>query len=248
MHGHVGADLEAVLAQPREPLAVGLELESLDRTDSVAPDRQRPCGGELGVELADRAGGGVARVGEGRLTSGGARLVQLREVRARQVDLAAHLELGGSAGHPQGDRADGPEVLSHVLADLAVAARRAPDEHAVLVEQRDGQPVDLRLAHVVESLGVEAVLLGQGDDSLGPRPQLLLGARIGQRQHRLEVLDGLEALERPAAHALGRRVWSQELGVTLLEVAELVQQRVVVGVGDLRLVEDVVEVAVALEL
>ena len=45
-----------------------------------------------GVELAQRAGGGVARVGED-LAAGGRLLgVELREVRVRQVDLAAHLD------------------------------------------------------------------------------------------------------------------------------------------------------------
>ena len=62
------------------------------------------------------------------------------------------------------------------------------------------------------------------------------------------MLDRIEALERPRAHALGRRIGAQQVGVGGLEVAQLVQQDVVVGVGDLRLVEDVIEVAVMLEL
>ena len=63
-----------------------------------------------------------------------------------------------------------------------------------------------------------------------------------------EVLDLLELLERRAAHALGRRVRREQLGVLALEVAQLAQQRVVLGVADLRVVEDVVAVVVVLEL
>ena len=49
-----------------------------------------------------------------------------------------------------GDRA---QVVRDVLADLAVAARRAALEHAVAVEQRDRQAVDLRLADVARTRG-----------------------------------------------------------------------------------------------
>ena len=88
----VGVDLEATLAQPLDLLAVGGEVEALGRADPVAPDRERPFGGEVGVELADRAGGRVARVGEGRFARLGAPFVQRLEVGDRQVDLAAHLD------------------------------------------------------------------------------------------------------------------------------------------------------------
>ena len=44
-----------------------------------------------------------------------------------------------------GNGADRLEILRHVLADAAVAARCAADERAVHIFQRDGQAVDLRL-------------------------------------------------------------------------------------------------------
>jgi len=58
----------------------------------------------------------------------------------------------------------------------------------------------------------------------------------------------LELVERLRAHALGRRVRRAQLRVLGLEVAQLVEQRVVLAVGDVGVVEDVVAVVVVLEL
>jgi hypothetical protein len=56
---------------------------------------------------------------------------------------------------------------------------------------------------------------------------------------------GTKTLGRFAAHALGGRVGSHEFGVLGLDALELVHQRVVGGVGDLRRVENVIQVLVA---
>ena len=53
--------------------------------------------------------------------------------------------------------------------------------------------------------------------------------------------------DRFAAHPLGRRVRRKKLGVRGLEVAQLVEQSVVLIVGDLGIVEDVVAIVVVLE-
>ena len=100
----VGVDPEAVLAQPLQRLPVARELQAVDGADPVGPHRQRALGRELGVELADRAGRGVARVHERREARLGAALVQRREVRQRHVDLAAHLEQRRRALDAQRDR------------------------------------------------------------------------------------------------------------------------------------------------
>ncbi len=109
-------DREAALAQEVERLALGGELDSLVGPDRVRPHREWPRGGELRVELADRAGRRVARVREGRLAGGGALLVELRERRARQVCLAADLEQRRRVVDPQRDRLDRAQVRGDVLA------------------------------------------------------------------------------------------------------------------------------------
>ena len=58
-----------------------------------------------------------------------------------------------------------PQVVGHVLADLAVPARRAALEHAVPVDQRDRQAVDLRLGDELE-LGVGRSPRGPGSSRI----------------------------------------------------------------------------------
>ena len=54
------------------------------------------------------------------------------------------------------------------------------------------------------------------------------------------MLDGLEALDRTAGDALGRRIGRDEIGMLRLEPLELVQQPIELLVGDLGSVVDVV--------
>ena len=93
VHLDVAVDAEAVRRAATRATRSGCRTRRPSSApDPVAPHRERPRRGELGVELADRAGRGVARVGEGRLSGLGALLVQLGERGQRQVDLAAHLQ------------------------------------------------------------------------------------------------------------------------------------------------------------
>ena len=62
------------------------------------------------------------------------------------------------------------------------------------------------------------------------------------------MCDFTEALGRLAAHALGGRVEREQLRVRGLKELQLVHQRVVLGVGDLRRVQYVIQVLVAAQL
>ena len=120
----------------------GLRRRSLpadDLAEAVGEEAERPLGGIPGVELAHDAGGGVARVDEGLLVLRAGLdqlslpLVERREVVAAHEDLAAHLEhRRGHAFQPLGHGGDGSHGVRHVLAGLAVAARRRLDQHAAL--------------------------------------------------------------------------------------------------------------------
>ncbi len=225
-----------------------VERDALGRPDAVAPHRQRPLGRELRVELADRPGGGVAGVHERRQALLGAALVQRGEVAERHVDLAADLDERRGVVDAQRDRRDRAQIVGDVLADHAVAAGRAALEDAVAVEQRDRQAVDLRLGDVAELRRLDPLAREVVAHPVDPRPQLLLAARVGEREHRLQVRDLVEAVERLAAGALRRRVGGEQLGVLGLDAAQLVEQRVVGVVADDRVVEDVVAPAVLAQL
>ncbi len=193
----LAVDLEPVFAQPLELLRVARELDPLVAADPVAPDRERPRGGDPGVELADRARGRVAGVCERGLPGRGALLVELGERAARKVNLAADLDSLGRVVDPQWDRPDRAQVLGHVLADHAVAASRPANELAALVEQRDRDPVDLRLGDEPQLPGADVELAQAVVQACLPGPELVRAAGVAQGEHRLQVADRLE-LCRPA--------------------------------------------------
>src|SRR3546814_2426221 len=71
-----------------------LHRRALDHAQRIGVERQRPAGCDARVELAQAAGGGVARIDQRLdLALGSARLlVVLLEAGARHVDLTAHLQ------------------------------------------------------------------------------------------------------------------------------------------------------------
>ena len=104
-----------------------------------------------GVLLPQRAGRRVARVRRRRLALARRAARSTRgSPRAACTPRRAPRSSGGASPrrlHPQRDRADRAQVRRHVLALDAVAARRAADEDAVLVDEVDRRAVDLRLEH-----------------------------------------------------------------------------------------------------
>jgi hypothetical protein len=246
--GNVVVDAQAVVLQPHQRVVVAGEADALGDADAVAPHRQRALGGELGIELADRAGGGVTRVHERRQALLGAALVERGEVAERHVDLAADLDQRRRVVDAQRDRRNRAQVVGDILADLAVAARGPAHEHPVAVQQRDRQPVDLRLGHELEARVLDPLAREVVAHPLDPGAQLLLAARVGQREHRLLVRDLGQVGDGLAARSLRGRVGREQLGVLGLDRAQLVEQRVVLVVGDLGVVEDVVAVAVVAQL
>jgi hypothetical protein len=180
-----------------------------DADDLVRPGAQRAARHLRRIEVAHGAGGRVARVGEGRFARVFALAVHPLERRARQVDLAAHLEAAGRhVAERQRDRANRAHVGGDVFPAHAVAPRRAADEPAVLVRQGDAETVDLQLGDVRHRL-VSARALAH---ALVEGPQLGLGVRVVEAEHRARVLDGGEALGDAPAHALRGRVGDDQSG------------------------------------
>src|SRR5262249_54254972 len=86
-----GVRAEAEFAQQRERLGLRLAHESLARTDAVHPYGQRPRGGDRGILLAERAGGGVSWVGRDLLLRPCEALVELAKAGERHVHLPTDL-------------------------------------------------------------------------------------------------------------------------------------------------------------
>ena len=176
--------LEAQRAEPREHLVLRPRQRrgAFDLPQAVEHDVQRALGDDARVELLERAGGGVARIGKQLLAGRLAFRVQLLEAGLGQVDFAAHFEQA-RAGFPESpprscrrgavrDAADGPQIGGDVVPGGAVAAGGAAGEDALLVAQVDGHAVDLGLDDPFERFARQEPL-----DAVDELAQLLL--RIG---------------------------------------------------------------------
>src|ERR1700733_8075171 len=104
-----------------------------------------------------------------------------------------------------------------------------------------GSTTNLKLGSSMPSRAVVA-------HALDPGAQLLLGAHVAEREHRLEVADLLQTTHGFATDSLGGRVGGEELGVISLDPAQLVEQAIIGVVADLRVIENVVLVRVVLQL
>ena len=215
----------------------------------VAPERQAPLGRHPGVLLAQRARGRVAGVDVRLLAPLSLPGVQPLEGGETQDHLAAHFQhRGGRPAEPDGYVGDGAHRVCDVLAGATVAPGGGPHQDAVLVADRDGQPVELQLDRVGTDGGVlhgRQSLLATGAGRAGsqgamhplvPGPQLFEVERIVERHHGLLVAYRREhGVIGRGTDALGGRVRMDQLGVTCLQGLQLFEQVVEVGVGDLGL-------------
>ena len=96
-----------------------------------------------GVQLAQRARGGVARVDIGIQPLFYALAVVLLKLGERAEDLATQFHFGGDVSTPQAewDAFDGAYVGGYILAGYAVAACTGAPESAVAVDYGYRQPV-----------------------------------------------------------------------------------------------------------
>ena len=158
-HAAVRHGLEAPVLEGIEHRPEGRELRAAHLAHAVTDEVERPGRGDARIELLQRPGGGVPRVREHRLARLLALPVQPAEHLDRQVHFAADLEQLGdrvrTAVEPERYTPNRADVRRDVLADDAVAARRTGGEHPVLVDELDGDPVDLRLADVLDPLAVQ---------------------------------------------------------------------------------------------
>ena len=214
----------------------------------VGEEAQRPARRDRGIELAQRSGRRVARIGEHLLAGGLLRRVETAEVVVAEVDLAAHLDQVRHALALQvmRDLLDRHDVGGDVLAFRAVAAGCGDRETAGLVSQRDREAVDLRLGREGErGLGRERQEAAHALDEVA---DVLVGEGVAERQHRRAVAHLAEALGGRRPDAAGRAVGAHEMGKARLDGAVALDERIVGGVRDLGRVATMVEGVVAGDL
>ena len=128
-------------------------------------------------------------------------------------------------------RPDRPDISGNDLAGSAVSAGDTFAEHAVFVNERDTEPVDLELRLVIDRLGSRKLC-----DPAMPIAQLFLRIGVLQTQHWPLKPMGRKCLGRFASHALRRRIRSHEFGMLLLELLKLTHELIEFVVGNRGLV------------
>ena len=243
----VRLDRHAPPLQGLERLVVGFEAGGAH--DLIGPEPQATSGHLRRIEIPQRAGRRVPWIGEDGLAGLFTLAVDAIELGAREVHLAADLDrVGRRLVQPERHGPDRADVGADLLAALAVSARRAPHEHSVVVGEGHAQAVDLQLGDVLDRLVLEAL----GDQCLAHAlvegAQLLSSVGVVEAEHRGAVGHRGEPFDRAPADALGRRIRRHQVGMRLLECAELPHERVERGIGDLRIVVDVVPLLVVPDL
>ena len=227
-------DAKAAALEPFEHAELGVLRHLAHLAPGIGEELERPARGDRRVELAQRAGRGVARIGEHRLALGRLALVERKEVGMRHIDLAAHLaDVGVPVPvQPLRDLADGADIGGNVLALEAVAAGRGIDEPPALVAQRARQAVDLRLGGEGER-----IIGGEAEEPLHPVGEidhLLVVEHVAEREHRHRVADLGELRRRRRADPAGGQIGPHEVGKKRLDGVVALPQRVVGGVRDRR--------------
>ena len=240
-------DREAPRPEVCEVVPVGVPHGAVEFAETVGEEAKRAGGGNRRVELPQGTGRSVARVRERRLARLFAPPVEREKIFLAHIDLAAHLQDGGrAAGEPVGHVAHRPEVAGDVLAHGAVAPRRAENESAVLVAQRNRQPVDLGLRHDLHRLvGVKA----EETAHAGIEVHDVFGVeRVAERKHGRGVGDLRETGGGRGADPARRAVVAHQVGETGLYRVVAAAQRVVFRVRHLGSVAPVIALVVVGDL
>jgi len=230
----LGRHRKAEFAQALQRLRVPCrKREALVHTQRVGEKRQRPLRGDRRIELSQRAGGAVARVGQRLFAMRQRAFVEFFKAGARHVHLAAHFQHGRcGAAQVQRDGTDGADIGGYIFAAGTIAARRRAYQRAMFVAQADGQAVELGLDRKQRF-----AFAGVFDDTAHEGMHLVVAEGIAQRQHRQLVHHLGEPGRGFVAYPLGRRVGHDQFGMLGFQRLQFAHQAVVFGVRDARRIE-----------
>ena len=173
--------------------------------------------------------------------------VQVLAVRMREIDFAAYLEHGRSAGfQPTGDAADGPGIRRHILPDMPVPPRGRLDQLSVLVAQ--GKRDAVYLGFCTEGNRSIAIQTQESARSLDKIAHIIAVEGVLQREKRPPVLDGGKSPPGTGTYRACRRIRAREVRKPALQGLDLLPEPVIFSVADLRIVAVVIRLVVAANL
>jgi len=232
---------------------VGIADVSSYLANAITAEFKRAAGGDFRIQLTQTAGCGIARVGEGLAADFQLRGIEPFEAGLGHKDFATHLQgrRPAAAVQFQRDIAHGAHVDADVFASGAVTSGGTAHQLTVLIQQADRQAVQFGFAAVLH-LGTSAKKVAHRQVQAFSHPAIKLQHRgfikgVAQAEHRDLVLDLSERRQRRAADPLRRRIPRDQFRMLSFQSLELVEQPIVLGVRNTRLVEDVVTVVVLIQ-
>ena len=228
--------LKPHVAQPLDRAKLGIRQGRRQIAPSIGKKAQGAGGGDAGIQLAQRPSGGVAGVGKDLVTIGRLPGVQRSEIGMGHIDLAAHLHHLRRAGDVLGNIGNCAGIVGDVFAHRAIPARGRLHQHAPLIAQGQGQPVDLGLGRK----GQGAAMAQKAADAVRKIGDVAVFKGIFQRQHRHGMGDFAKPAAQTAAHLIGGAVCPFQRGKPRLDGGIAPFQRVVFGIRYLGRVERVI--------
>ena len=131
---------------------------------------------------------------------------------------------------------------------MPVATGRALYESAVDIKQADRQPIELQFGAVAQQRNIEPGRAGRFTHPAVESGHILIVKGILQRQHRHDMSDLTERAHRSATHALSRGCRIGPFRMRRLERHQLMEEAVVLCVGNHRRIEHIVGMVMALKL
>ena len=246
------ASRESPFAQLRHGRAVTVGDHGIGigwQVDAVGIKRQRPGCGHARVELAQRTGRAIARVGQRLAALAQHARVPGVETGLGHVHLAAHFQhrRPAFATQAQRDGLDRAQVGGHVLAGRAVTAGGTLHEDAVFVTQADRETVQLGFHREPGVADAQALLDAANEVAylvvrIGTLGRIDVTEGVRQRQHRNGMAYFREFRSGLRSDPVRRRIRRGEIRMGGLDRLQFTHHAVVLGVRNGRVVEHVVPV------
>jgi hypothetical protein len=144
----------------------------------------------------------------------------------------------------QRDGIDRLEIQGDIFANHAIPSGRALHNSASLINHFYGKPVELGFRRVRHCFDLST---GVFQDPPVEIEKLRFGRGLVKTEHRQSMSDRFEGLERRGSYSLSRRVRRNQFGISALQLCESVEEAVIFRISDLRLIQHVVKVIVAVD-
>ena len=227
------ADIEAPVVDGGHHRGLGGAGHTAQFAPAMGDEGQGPRRCDARIELAQRAGGGVARVGELFVPGRCLTLVEREELRLAHIDLAAHFgDIGRASGQRQRQAGDMADIGGDILADRAIAARRAGHQLAVFIAQAGRQSVDLGFGEQRHRL-----IVRQPQEAPYPADEiacLVVRKDIVEAEHRPAVRHLAKAGGDRCTNPPARAVLAHQMREQRFDGGIAAHQRIELGIADRR--------------